>query len=188
MQYFRAFACVTFVGVAAPVTAQTMDWSGFHAGGQVETASVTMQTSGGTETHDGNGLMIGVTGGYRFDLGNVVMGATGGAQFGSVDVSPNSPSGLPDPTLNTLLRAGIEVGYDLGPVLVTGGVGQTFAIMTDETDERESEFGSYFALGADYMLNEDIMVGAEVTRTILNNFGSSDVRATSVGIGAAYRF
>lgn len=188
MQYFRALACVALAGVAAPASAQTTDWSGFYAGGQLEFASVDIDSTAGATVNEGSGLMIGAAGGYRFDLGNVVLGATGSAVFGNVGASPVTPAATPDPTLDTLLRAGIEIGYDLGPVLVTGGVGQTFAIMTNSSNRRQSEFGSYYGIGADYMLNDQIMIGADITRTNLDNFSGQDVSVTSVGIGAAYRF
>lgn len=186
MQLFRALACFLVVGQAA--NAQATDWTGFYAGGQVEFASVTIENTAGVVLNEGNGLMIGATGGYRFDLGDVVLGAVGSAQFGNVGAEPPVAVATPDPTLDTLLRAGIEIGYDLGPVLVTGGVGQTFAIMTNSANRRQSEFGSYLAIGADYMLNADVMVGVDITRTNLDNFSGSDVSVTSFGIGAAYRF
>ncbi|GAB5445340.1 porin family protein [Gymnodinialimonas sp.] len=188
MQFFRAFACVALVGVAAPATAQSTDWTGFYAGGQLEIASVDIDSTAGVALNEGSGAMVGVFGGYRFDLGDVVLGATGSAVFGNVGVEPLIPAATPDPTLDVLVRAGIEIGYDLGPVLVTGGVGQTFGVMTNAANSRQSEFGSYFAIGADYMLNEDIMIGADVTRTNLDNFSGQDVSVTSFGIGAAYRF
>lgn len=186
MKVFAAFACVLCVGQAAQ--AQDDQWSGFYAGGQLEFASVDIDTRGGTALNEGGGMMIGAMGGYRFDLGNVVLGATASAQFGNVNANPLVAVATPDPTLDTILRAGIEIGYDLGPVLVTGGVGQTFAIMTNAANRRQSEFGSYFGVGADYMLNEDIMIGADITRTNLDNFSGQDVSVTSFGIGAAYRF
>lgn len=188
MQIFRTMMCVGLVGVAAPAYAQDGDWAGFYAGGQLEFASVDIDNTAGATLNEGNGMMLGVSGGYRYDLGQVVLGATAGATFGNVGVSPLVPAATPDPTLDTLLRAGIEIGYDLGPVLVTGGVGQTFAIMTNSANQRQSEFGSYFGVGADYMLNEQVMIGADVTRTNLNNFSGQDVSVTSFGIGAAYRF
>ncbi|OAN75350.1 hypothetical protein A8B78_16425 [Jannaschia sp. EhC01] len=188
MQFFRAFACVALMGVAAPASAQNTDWTGFYAGGQLELARVDIDTPGGVTLNEGSGLMVGAFGGYRYDLGNVVLGATGSATFGNVGVEPLIPAATPDPTLDMLIRAGIEIGYDLGPVLVTGGVGQTFGVMTNAANSRQSEFGSYYGIGADYMLNEDIMIGADITRTNLNNFSGQDVTVTSFGIGAAYRF
>lgn len=188
MQFLRTMTCVALVGVAAPAGAQTIDWSGFYAGAQIDFANVEIDTSGGTTVNDGNGLMFGIAGGYRFDMGNVVFGATGSASFGSVAAEPSTAVATPDPTLDTLLRAGIEIGYDLGPLLVTGGVGQAFAIMTDASNRRGSEFGSYYGLGADYMLNDQVMIGADITRTNLDNFSGQDVSVTSFGIGAAYRF
>lgn len=188
MQFFRAFACVALVGAAAPAAAQDTDWTGFYAGGQLEFTSVDIDTPAGVTVNDGNGLMVGAMGGYRYDLGNVVLGATGSVIFGNVAVEPVVPAVTPDPTLDMLFRAGIEIGYDLGPVLVTGGIGQTFAVMTNAANSRQSEFGSYYGIGADFMLNEDIMIGADVTRTNLDNFSGSDVTVTSFGIGAAYRF
>lgn len=188
MQYFHAFACVAMVGIAAPVTAQTTDWSGYYAGGQLEIAAVDIDSTAGAALNEGSGAMIGAFGGYRFDLGDVVLGATGSASFGRVGADPIVPVAAPDPTLDVLLRAGIEIGYDLGPVLVSGGVGQTFAVMTNAASNRQTEFGSYFAIGADFMLNGDIMIGADITRTNLDNFSGSDVSVTSFGVGAAYRF
>lgn len=188
MQYLRAIACVAFAGVTAPVHAQAIDWTGFYAGGQLEFASVDIDTTGGTTVNEGSGLMIGAAGGYRFDLGDVVLGATGSALFGNVNVAPLTAAATPDPTLDMLLRAGIEIGYDLGPVLVTGGVGQSFGVMTNAANSRQSEFGHYFGIGADYMLNDDVMIGADITRTNLDNFSGQDVSVTSIGIGAAYRF
>jgi len=187
MQIFRVFAFFLLLGQAAQ--AQGTDWSGFYAGGQLEFASVTGEPLGGGATiNEGNGLMFGANGGYRFDLGNVVLGANAAAMFGSVNTSPVVAVATPDPTLDLLLRAGIEVGYDLGPVLVHGGIGQTFAIMTNPANRRQTEFGAYFGIGADYMLTDDIMIGADITRTNLDNFAGSDVSVTSFGIGAAYRF
>lgn len=188
MQFFRTLTCVALVGVAMPASAQNTDWSGFYAGGQLEFARANLDDTAGTTLNEGNGLMLGASGGYRFDNGDVVFGVTGAALFGRTSLEPEMAAATPDPTLNTLLRAGIELGYDLGPVLVTGGVGQTFGIMTDETDTRRTEFGSYFAIGADYMLSDDVMVGAEITRTNLDNFAGSDLTVTSFGVGAAFRF
>lgn len=189
MQIYRALACAFLLGQAAPMAqAQATDWTGFYAGGQLELASVDIDSTAGVALNEGNGLMIGAMGGYRFDLGNVVMGALGSVQFGNVGVSPLVAAATPDPTLDALFRAGIEIGYDFGPVLVTGGVGQTFAVMTNASNRRQSEFGSYFGLGADYMLTDDIMIGADITRTNLDNFSGADVSVTSFGIGAAYRF
>lgn len=188
MQFLRAFACVALVGVSAPAFAQDTDWTGFYAGGQLELASVDIDTPGGVTLNEGNGVMVGAFGGYRFDLGDVVLGATGSATFGNVGVAPLVAAATPDPTLDMLFRAGIEIGYDLGPILVTGGVGQTFGVMTNAANNRQSEFGHYFGIGADYMLNEDIMIGADITRTNLDNFSGQDVSVTSFGIGAAYRF
>ncbi|ABD55895.1 porin family protein [Jannaschia sp. CCS1] len=188
MQFFRTMTCVALVGVGAPASAQNTDWSGFYAGGQLEFATADLDNMAGTTLNEGQGLMIGASGGYRFDGGDVVFGVTGAALFGSTSLEPVVPAATPDPTLDMLLRAGIEIGYDLGPVLVTGGLGQTFGVMTDATNSRRTEFGSYFAIGADYMVSDEIMVGAEITRTNLDNFAGSDLSVTSFGIGAAYRF
>lgn len=193
MQMFRTVTCVVLAGMATAATAtsasaQDTDWSGFYAGGQLEFAAADLDDMAGNTLNEGRGLMIGAAGGYRFDNGDVVFGVTGAALFGNVNLEPEVAAVTPDPTLDVLLRAGIEIGYDLGPILVTGGVGQTFGVMTDAANDRRTEFGSYFAIGADYMLNEDIMVGAEITRTNLDNFAGSDLSVTSFGVGAAYRF
>lgn len=186
MQFFRAFAYVALVGIAAPAAAQNTDWSGFYARGQAELANVDLEND--DTVSEGRGLLFGASGGYRYDLGNVVLGVTASALFGDVDISPNTPVDGRDPTLDTLLRAGIEVGYELGPVLVTGGLGQTLGIMTDTSDRRRSEVGSFYEFGLDYLLTEDVIIGADVTRTNLDNFSGSDVSVTSFGLGAAFRF
>lgn len=187
MQVFRIAAALLLLGQAAQ--AQSTDWSGLYGGAALDFTRVEISNPGsGAVTNEGNGLMIGAEGGYRYDLGQVVLGATASVMFGSVHAEPVVGSVPQDPALNTLMTVGVEAGYDLGQVLVYGGIGHTWSSMRTIAGSRRFESGIQYGIGADYMLTDTIMVGGAISQTILDDFSGSDVQATSFGLRAAYRF
>lgn len=189
MQYTRVFAALLAMGAANQIQAQGADWTGLYGGAQIDLAMVDMSNlGGGATTNEGNGLMFGATGGYRFDLGNVVLGTSATVSFGSVRVPPVGAPVPQDPALNALMTVGVEAGYDLGQVLVFGEIGHTWATMRNIAGSRRYESGMQYGVGADYMLSDMVIVGGGVTHTNLDNFSGSDVSVTSFGLRAAYRF
>jgi len=187
MQVLRLFVAFLLLGQAAQ--AQGTDWSGLYGGAALDFTRVELSpVDGASVSNEGNGLMIGAEGGYRYDLGQVVLGATASLMFGSVDVPPVIGNVPQDPVLNALMTVGIEAGYDLGEVLVYGGIGHTWSTMRTIAGNRRFESGYQFGIGADYMLTDTIMVGGGISRTVLDDFSGSDVQTTSFGVRAAYRF
>ncbi|WP_224815497.1 outer membrane beta-barrel protein [Hasllibacter sp. MH4015] len=193
MQVQRAVAALLLTlpltHMATQATAQDAAWSGLYGGVNIDITSLRMQTiGGGATTNEGDGLMAGLEGGYRHDLGDIVLGANASLMFGNVEAAPVGGATANDPSLTALATVGIEAGYDLGNVLVYGGIGYSWATMRDTSDTRRFDSGAQFGIGADFMLNEDWIVGGGITRTTLDAFNGSDVRATSFGLRAAYRF
>jgi hypothetical protein len=187
MQVLRLLAAFLVLGQAAH--AQSADWTGLYGGAALDFTRIELANSGtGAVTNDGSGLMIGAEGGYRYDLGQVVVGATASLMVGSVQAPPVVGVAAQDPALNALMTVGIEAGYDFGQVLVYGGVGHTWSTMRTIAGSRRFESGYQFGIGADYMLSDTVLIGGGVSQTILDNFSGSDVEAMSFGLRAAYRF
>jgi hypothetical protein len=168
--------------------AQDGDWTGLYAGAQLDFTTLDL-TAPGTDvtTADGDGLMLGFAGGYRQDMGQVVLGATASLSFGNFD-TPLVGGGGGDASFGSLATVGVEVGYDLGEFLVYGELGHTWATRSDAGDTRRFEGGLQYGIGADYMLNEQIMIGGGVSRIDLDDFGGSDASVTTFGARAAFRF
>lgn len=187
MQYSRVFAACAALMVATGAQAQDADWTGLYGGLQLDFTTVDLTTPGGAATNDGNGLMYGLNGGYRHDLGQVVLGAAATLSLGNFDTPP-SGGGSDAASFGSLATVGVEVGYDLGDVLVYGELGHTWATRTDAGDTRRFEGGLQYGIGADFMLNDQIMIGGGVSRFQLDDFGGDDATVTSFGARAAVRF
>ncbi|MEJ6389278.1 outer membrane beta-barrel protein [Gymnodinialimonas ulvae] len=188
MQYIRVFAACAVLMTPVAAQAQGSDWTGLYAGAQLDFADVELEVpGGGTTTADGDGLMYGLSGGYRQDLGQVVLGAAASLSFGNFDTPPVGGGGG-DASFGSLATVGVEVGYDLGEFLVYGELGHTWATRSDAGDRRRYEGGVQYGIGADYMLNEQIMIGGGISRIDLDDFGGSDVTVTTFGARAAFRF
>lgn len=187
MQFTRVLAALLLMSTAAQ--AQDDAWTGLYGGLGLDFTNVRIvPLAGGAATNEGNGLLVGAQGGYRYDLGDIVLGANAEVTFGGIEVPPVAGPIPINPSLDMLAGVGIEAGYDLGDLLVYGGVGYTWATATNAAGNRMYDSGSEFGIGADYMLTDTMIVGGGVTRLNLNNFGGSDFRATSFGLRAAFRF
>ncbi len=188
MQYSRVFAACAALMITSPAVAQDVDWTGLYGGVQLDFATVDLSIpGGGAATNDGNGLMYGLNGGYRRDLGQVVLGAAATLSFGNFDTDPVG-GGSDGSSFGSLATVGVEVGYDLGDVLVYGELGHTWATRSDAGNTRRFEGGLQYGVGADFMLNDQIMIGGSVSQTDLDNFGSRDATVTTFGARAALRF
>ncbi|MBF9043650.1 outer membrane beta-barrel protein [Rhodobacterales bacterium HKCCE4037] len=174
--------------MTSPAFAQDGDWTGLYGGLQLDYTSVDLSAPGGGATvNEGNGLMYGLTGGYRRDLGQIVLGASATWTIGNFETPPVG-GGADSSSFGSLATVGIEAGYDVGDFLVYGEVGHTWATRTDAGDSRRFEGGWQYGIGADFMLNDQVMIGGGITRTDLDDFGPNDVTVTAFGARAAIRF
>lgn len=133
--------------VAAPVQ---LSWDGFYAGaaiGRVEANSVGENTSG-------------VFAGYRFDLGQVVLGGEAEYRVGET-------------VKTSLVKA--QVGYDAGAFLPYATVGYS---NTEDLGD-----ATVYGLGVDYQVAPKIVVGAEYLHTEFSGVG-----VDAVSIRTAYKF
>lgn len=163
------------------------DWSGFYGGVQLEYGDVTADDAAGAPAASGDGVLYGVFGGYRYDLGNVVVGAELDLNLADIDLV--DPAGTNIGSLDTVHRLGAEVGYDAGPALLYGTAGVTQASATVGGADLQDN-GYFFGAGVDYLVTDQIILGAEVLQHEFDDFDSSglDISATTFGISAAFRF
>ena len=186
--------------VAAPLVtpAPDLDWSGFYAGGQLGWAWARGE---GTNTFEGvdldaDGVIGGVTTGYRHDLGNWVLGGElqydwADTEFSDVEIG-DTPIDLDDEGgLNDIWRVKGIAGYDLGRTLVYGSAGLAGASVEIGDDGYDST-GWLVGAGVDYMLTDRFTVGGEVMYHDFDEFGDDgenfDLDATTLQAKATFRF
>ena len=172
----------------APIPAPTpvgTDWTGFYAGVQVEYGDVSAE-NGPLDGAAGDGALYGFFGGYRYDLGDFVIGAEVDFNLADIDLAVG---GANVGNLEAVHRYGLEAGFDAGPALIygTGGVAQAYA---DTVLGEFDDTGYYFGAGVDYLVTDQIIIGAEILQHEFEDFDStgSDISATTFGINAAFRF
>ena len=175
------------VPVAAAPVPVTYDWSGFYGGIQLEYGDVTADTTAGAPAAEGDGVLYGLFGGYRYDFGNVVVGAELDLNLADIDLA--NPAGTTIGSLDSVHRLGAEVGYDAGPALVYGTAGIAQASATIGGADQQDN-GYFYGAGVDYLVTDQIVLGAEVLQHEFEDFDTSglDISATTFGISAAFRF
>ncbi|WP_224814649.1 outer membrane protein [Hasllibacter sp. MH4015] len=164
------------------------DWSGFYGGVQLEYGDVTATTAAtGVDAATGDGALYGLFGGYRYDFGTFVVG--GELDLNLADIDLNDAGGATIGSLDSVHRLGLEAGYDAGPALLYGTVGVAQATATVGAAELQ-DTGYFFGAGVDYLVTDQIIVGAEVLQHEFDDLDGSglDVSATTFGINAAFRF
>lgn len=163
------------------------DWTGAYGGVQLEYGDVTVDTTAGAPVADGDGALYGVFGGYRYDLGNFVVGAELDLNFADIDL--NDATGATIGSLDSVHRLGVEAGYDAGPALIYGTAGVAQASATIGGADFQDN-GYFYGAGIDYLLTDQVTIGAEVLQHEFEDFDSLglDVSATTFGINAAFRF
>jgi outer membrane immunogenic protein len=167
----------------APIVPAGYDWSGAYGGVQIEYGDVSVDPG----DIEGDDILYGLFGGYRYDFGNIVVGGELDLNFADIDL--DDPTGATVGTLDQVYRLGAEVGYDAGPALIYGTVGVAQASATvggvglDDT-------GYFYGAGVDYLVTDQIVLGAEVLQHEFEDLDGSglDASATTFGINAAFRF
>ncbi len=163
------------------------DWSGFYGGVQLEYGDVQVDDAAGASAGEGTGALYGVFGGYRYDFGDFVIG--GELDLNLADIDIDDAAGANIGSLDAVHRLGVEAGWDAGPALIYGTVGVAQGYATLSGVER-NDTGYFYGAGVDYLLTDQIVIGAEVLQHEFDDFDGStlDVSATTFGINAAFRF
>ncbi|WP_143529961.1 outer membrane protein [Salibaculum halophilum] len=157
-------------------------WTGFYAGGSLGYADATESTVYFADQLDG--LTYGVHAGYDRDFGSAVLG--GELELSGFDIEA-SADGVPF-KIDSVLRAKLRAGYDAGnwlPYLTAGA-----ARLTTSGLGYDSDTGSFYGVGVDYRLGNDMRVGAEVLDHQFDDFASSgdDFDVTTVSARVSFEF
>ncbi len=161
-------------------TANTTDWSGWYAGAQYDFLDGDASLGGGVE-----GDVSGLFAGYRHDYGDIVVGVELDYSVGDFE-STVVPGVILD--VDSLMRLGIEVGYDAGPALVYATLGYTAVDLSLAGVDAGDGDGVYYGLGLDYMVSERVSLGVELLRHDFNNINGQGWDFNTVGLNIAYRF
>ena len=189
-----AFAGAAFAGslsepviepvMTAPVPAPNLggDWTGFYTGLQLGYADA--ETDGGVADLDGDNGSYGFHAGYNYDFGRFVLG--GELDYDKTDIDLDNAAGTTIGTVDSVARAKIKGGYDLGNTLVyaTGGYARADTSMGDED-------GSFYGIGMDYKITEQYSVGAELLEHKFDDVGGvsgADADVTTFNVRGSYRF
>lgn len=166
--------------VIEPVMQPEVDWSGAYVGAQLGYADIDSNGSG----LDGHGTLGGVHGGYRWDMGQYVVGTELDWDKASIDLGA-----VDGDTLDDVARLKLIGGAKFGRSLVYGTVGAAHASATVAGAEL-SDTGYFIGAGMDYAISDKWSVGGELLEHRFNDFDGSgvDLDATTIKAKVALRF
>ncbi len=162
------------VPVAAPIVSP---WAGFYAGGQVGAAW--LDADGDAANDDSDDWIGGAHVGWQ----NVTQS---GLVYG-VEADANATNlQLEDYDVNSLSHLKAKLGYDLGRSMVYATAGGAYS----NIDDLGSSWGYTGGVGYDYMLTDDLSLGAEILYQSFDDFdgGDTDVDGTSAVVKVSYHF
>ena len=137
----------------------------------------------------GDGGFVGLRLNYDYDFGRFVAGAS--LQYDNLGVSlDNDDDADLDDQLESILRAGVRVGFDSGRnwYYLTGGYAEAELENGGDTD------GYYLGLGYEVFITQNITAGAEVLTHEFDDFDNIDAAdfdsgdLTTFALSVNYRF
>lgn len=163
----------------APMVMPSADWSGFYAGAQLGYGDLDSNGAG----LDGSGMLGGLHAGYRWDMGNTVLGV--GADWDTADIDLGAAGSSLDNVMRLKLMAGADLGRSL--IYVTGGPAWADATVAGVG---RSDTGWFLGAGMDYALTDQWTVGAELLGHQFDDFDGTgvDLDATTVAAKVSFRF
>ncbi len=170
---------VLYAGVAAAALvagpAAANDWTGFYAG--LGLGNLDVDTSNGLSDDDAT---YGVHAGYRYDLGNWVLGGELEYDDSDVELVPGAVS------VDSVLRVKGTAGYDFGPLLAYAAFGTAEVSVTGLGDE----WGGFYGAGVAYEVVPNAIISAEILEHDFNDINGSgiDADATSFSLRASFGF
>ena len=207
---YSAFLLASVMSVAAalPASAQSSDWTGFYAGGELSTLNsgttfplTDFFTEGeigdeGLELDDGikvdlDGNSYGAHLGYMYDAGNYVLGAEiawSKLNFDEISASFQGTTFtevFDTNTNDTIIHMKIRAGYDAGKFLPYVTVGAARVEISDQYDD-----GSFYGAGVAFLAADNFLIGGEILKHQFNDVGGSgyDLEATTMSVRASYKF
>lgn len=167
-----AAAAATLVA-ATPALADG-EWTGFYAG--IGIGNLDVDTTIGADNDD---RAYGVHAGYRYDLGQWVVG-------GEVEYDTSDFLLAPGVSVDNVGRLKGTFGYDTGLALIYLAVGVADVTVGGVGDET----GEFYGIGFAYQITPRAEVSAELLEHDFDNIGGSGIGAdaTSFNVRAALRF
>ena len=162
------FSVALFAASAVPIFADT-DWSGLYVGGSYATASGDMIDIGGPWALNEDASLASVFGGYRHDMGSIVLGG----EISKSLVMDAYQASWPAWGFSSLTDIRATVGYDIGNVLVYALAGLTMSDFSTDADEYEYD-GWNAGVGVDVMVGESAFVGAQYVRRDLERVDNTN--------------
>ena len=168
--------------VMAPVVVETRpngDWTGAYGG--LALGYGDLGSSG--DVLNGDGILGGVFGGYRYDFGRAVVGAELDYDFADVDLGANLGS------LDEVGRVKLMAGADFGRTLVYGTAGYAHAKASVGGSDLSGD-GAFGGFGVDYAFNSRMTVGGEVLFHSFDDFDNTgvDLDATTATVRVGFQF
>ena len=161
----------------APMPAPDLgsDWTGFYTGLQLGYSD-----ADGPGALDGNNGSYGFHAGYDYDFGRFVLG--GELDYDKTNMDLNNGAAQ----LDSMSRAKLKAGYDLGNTLVyaTGGYARADTSFGNED-------GAFYGIGMAYKVTDRYTVGAELLEnkfTDINSTAGADLDVTTFNLRGSYRF
>lgn len=177
---------------AAPLAASAQDasaWAGAYGGVQLSYGDGFQDYGGGT-TYNIYGESYGLFAGYMWTTGAWAYGAElayANASFHEYD----GPDEYPDYQFNHTLDLKARAGYAMGPALVYGTLGYGFSEWeeggTDPGDLYDVD-GVLVGVGVDYLVTDQIFLGAEVLRRGMDSDYPFDADLTTFTLRAGMTF
>jgi opacity protein-like surface antigen len=160
---------VCLLGLAAPVMAESVDWTGFYLGGQVGRAELGAVYS--SEESTDRGSIMGLHAGYNFQTGNIVYGVEADYSFGDMqlceDACPADSENWVSVDSTSSIRARVGMTFDDVLVYATAGVGDLSGMSMSSTGgSDDGTIGAtgitVLGLGAEWAVSEAFSVRIEV--------------------------
>lgn len=170
------------VPATVPVVNTIGDWGGLYVGGSLGFAGVNDIV--GTFADDVDGPTLGAHAGYEYDFGSFVLG-------GEIEISGfHVTDSAAETEIDSVSRLKLRAGYDAGALLpyVTAGVAQlnTSGAHLGDVDDT----GSFYGLGLDYRMSDELRFGGEILQHNFNDFAASglDIDALTAGLRVSFDF
>ena len=167
------------VVAVAPAAPAAHDWSGFYFGAQVGRLDAQIAN----DSLEGDGTTYGLHAGYRFGIGNAVLGVEGEVDFADIGLTVTDTGADTGVAIDRVVRIKGQLGYALGNFLpyVTAGYADGNANGTDLV-------GTAYGIGRAYAFSPNLSVGLEALKHDLEDEAEVGTDATSVSLRASYSF
>jgi len=181
----KLIASTTLAAIAGTAAVAQSSWDGFYVGGAANMLPSDFVADVGL--YDSDGTFGSVFVGYNMSFGSLVVGAEINT-FG--DAAVVTGLGFGTPTLSGMVDLKGRVGTTFGSALAYATVGVSQGTSTYPFLGGSPSFdGMNYGVGVDYMVSDNIFVGAEyVTRLISDGNYFDATPLSTISIRAGYKF